>query len=405
MAAVTNLQHDAGRARRTLGVCCAAHGLHDGFTDAIYVLLPIWAQAFGLSLTQVGLLKAVTSGALAAFQVPAGFLSERFGAKAVLALGTMVAGGGYLLAGAAGGFAGLLLALAVVGVGAGVQHPLSSALVAGAYRGGGRRAALGIYNFTGDLGKMVVPPAVALGAAYIGWRESSVAYGIVGILGGIAIWLALSRLAARAEVATPPPPPAQAAGWGIRDRRGFWTLSAIGFLDTATRYAFLPFLPFLLIEKGAEVESVGFALGLVFAGGAAGKFACGLLAERIGIIRSVVLTEVVTGLGILTLPFLSLGPALAVLPVIGLALNGTSSVLYGTVSDFVDEDRQARAFSLFYTIGIGSGAVSPVIFGLVGDAFGIQTALTIVAAMALSILLICPLLAPRLRAAEGAKAA
>lgn len=400
MAAVTELKHEPVQARRTLGVCGSAHFLHDGFTDAIYVLLPLWAQAFGLSLTQVGLLKAVTSGALAAFQVPAGFLSERFGPKAILALGTMVAGIGYMLAGMAGSFVGLALALAVVGLGAGVQHPLSSALVSGAYRAGRRRAALGIYNFTGDLGKMVVPPAVALGAAWIGWRESSIAYGAAGILGGIAIWILLDRLAPKVEASAPTrDAAAKPVGWGIRDRRGFALLASIGFLDTAVRYGFLPFLPFLLIEqKGAEVGSIGLALGLLFTGGAIGKFACGLLAERIGIIRSVVITEAVTGLGILALPFLPLAPAMALLPLVGVALNGTSSVLYGTVSDFVEEDRQARAFSLFYTIGIGSGAVSPAVFGLVGDAFGVPVALIAIAGMALAIILICPFLAPRLAA-------
>ena len=36
--------------RRTLGITCSAHFVHDGIADAFYVLLPIWAQAFGLSL-------------------------------------------------------------------------------------------------------------------------------------------------------------------------------------------------------------------------------------------------------------------------------------------------------------------------------------------------------------------
>ena len=84
--------------------------------------------------------------ALAGFQLPASFLAERFGAKGILAIGTIVAGIGYILAGFAGGFIGLALALVVVGAGCAVQHPLSSGLVADAYRNGPRRAALGIYN-------------------------------------------------------------------------------------------------------------------------------------------------------------------------------------------------------------------------------------------------------------------
>ena len=119
--------------------------LHDGFTDVIYILLPIWSQALGLSLVQVGILKSIASAALAGFQLPAGFLSEKFNAGIVLALGTVLAGIGYVISGFAGGFDGLAIALAIVGMGAAVQHPLSSALVAGAYREGRRRAALGIY--------------------------------------------------------------------------------------------------------------------------------------------------------------------------------------------------------------------------------------------------------------------
>ena len=42
------------REKRTLSTCCAAHTLHDGFSDVTYVLLPLLAQTFGLSLAQVG---------------------------------------------------------------------------------------------------------------------------------------------------------------------------------------------------------------------------------------------------------------------------------------------------------------------------------------------------------------
>ena len=380
------------------GVCGGAQVVHDGFTDAVYVLLPIWAQAFGFSLTQVGLLKASLTVALAVYQLPAGFLSERIGAKTVLAAGTILAGLGYIVAGTAGGFTGLLIALLITGLGCTVQHPLGSALVSGAYDGAKRRTALGIYNFTGDLGKMIVPPAVTLCAAWIGWRESSMLYGVIGIIAGIAIWFALDRYSPPKQEEAAAPSPSK-GGWGIKDRQGFTLLSMVGFLDTATRYAFLPFLPFLLIEKGAEVANVGFALTLVFAGGAVGKFGCGVLAARIGLIRTVVVTEIVTAVGIFTLPMLPLTAALAVLPIIGVALNGTSSVLYGCVADFVEEDRHARAFSLFYTVGIGSGAISPIVCGVVSDAYGVTTALTCSAAMAATSLLLCPLLAPRMHAA------
>jgi predicted MFS family arabinose efflux permease len=74
---------------------------------------------------------------------------------------------------------------------------------------------------------------------------------------------------------------------------------------------------------------------------------------------------------------------MVLLPVIGVALNGTSSVLYGSVPDLVAPERRARAFSIFYTGTIGSGAVAPAVYGVVGDVLGVPTALVIVAAIVL----------------------
>ena len=55
-------------------------------------------------------------------------------------------------------------------------------------------------------------------------------------------------------------------------------------IDSATRMGFLTFLPFILIAKGASLPTVGLALTLVFAGGAAGKLVCAFIGARIGVI-------------------------------------------------------------------------------------------------------------------------
>ncbi len=369
-------------ARGTLAACGGAHAVHDGLHDSLYILLPLWSQAFGLSLTQVGVLKAAYSGAIAAFQVPAGLLAERYGERILLAAGTVIAGIGYLLLGFSPGLAVLLGLLLLVGLGSSVQHPLASAMVARAYQDGPRRAALGIYNFSGDLGKMVLPALIAVIAGAVGWRTGTLAFGIAGVAFGVIIFVVLHRLGAGPAVAAEPAAagaddrdaPAR-RGWGIRDKSGFRAISAINVIDTAVIYGFLTFLPFMLIEKGAGVETVGFAMALVFGGGAAGKFACGVLAERIGIIRTAVITLVLKGVAIIVLIFLPQAAILALLPIVGGALNGTSSVLYASVAEFVDPKSHSRAFGLFYTLGMGAGAVSPPVFGLLSDAYGVPAAI------------------------------
>src|SRR2546425_4494409 len=286
------------RARAVLATASGTHFVHDGFSDILYVLLPIWAQEFRLNLAQVGLIRTAYTAAMASFQIPAGLLAERWGERRLLAAGTALTACGFIAAGAwAEGFASLLVLLLIAGLGSGVQHPLSSSLVSKAYETGARRAALGTYNVSGDLGKVAVPALVALISSIAGWRFASVMYGIVGLVAAVLIFVVLAALG---EGAAEPAPISDrgeaisASGWGIRDPRGFQALAAVGMIDTSTRTALLTFLPFILIAKGVSVAGVGGALALLFAGGAIGKFVCGLIAERAGVIRTVVVTEAAT---------------------------------------------------------------------------------------------------------------
>ena len=324
-----------------MGVACGAHALHDGYTDLIYVMLPIWQAEFALSYAAVGALRGVLAGTMAGFQIPAGFLSERVGTPLVLAAGTALAGLGFCLAIFTGSAAALVAILFITGLGASTQHPLASALVARAFAGSRSLSALGTYNFAGDLGKMALP----------------------------------------------------AAG-------GFPVLLSIGIIDSATRMGFLTFLPFLLTAKGASLPTVGLALTLVFIGGAAGKLVCAWIGARIGVVATVWLTEGFTALGILALLPLPLEFALILLPAIGVALNGTSSVLYGSVPLLVAPEKRTRAFSIFYTGTIGAGATAPVIYGLVADARGIPSTLTIAAALVLLTLPLSLAIRPRPGMAE-----
>jgi MFS family permease len=173
-------------------------------------------------------------------------------------------------------------------------------------------------------------------------------------------------------------------------------LLSIGMLDSATRMGFLLFLPFVLTAKGASLPTIGLALTLVFAGGAAGKLVCAFIGARIGVVATVCLTEGLTTLGILALLPLPLEFAMLLLPVIGIALNGTSSVLYGSVPELVEPAKRARAFSIFYTGTIGAGAAAPAIYGLLGDAVSVPIALMAVAGVCLITLPLALVLRPAL---------
>src|SRR5215470_19518816 len=95
-AAVTRVPTHAPR---MLAVAGLAHALHDGYTDVIYVLLPVWQVELGLGYGRLATLRGLYAGAMALLQVPAGKVASRFGGRAVLATGTAIAAVGYALAG------------------------------------------------------------------------------------------------------------------------------------------------------------------------------------------------------------------------------------------------------------------------------------------------------------------
>ena len=383
--------------RRAIGVASGAHVLHDGYTDLIYVMLPIWQAEFGLGYAALGLLRTCYSGTMAGLQIPSALLSERLGVPLVLAVGTALSGIGYLVAGASIGFWTLVIALLIGGVGSSTQHPLGSALVARAFAGSRSLKALGTYNFAGDIGKMSVPAAASLMLVLLPWQPTLAIIGALGIASAVLIFGLAPRLPAEAATVSAAAN-AEAAPVGHGSRLGFPLLLSIGMLDSATRMGFLIFLPFILLAKGAALPTVGLALTLVFAGGAVGKLVCAFIGARIGVIATVCLTEGLTTLGILALLPLPLEAALVVLPVIGIMLNGTSSVLYGSVPELIEPAKRARAFGVFYTGTIGAGAVSPPLYGLVGDSFGVPTALIVVALACLLTLPLAVALRPQLPA-------
>ena len=153
---------EKGGRGRSLFSFCAFHFLDDGFTDSIYLLLPFIAAELHLSFSQVGLLKGVFSASMSLFQFPLSLLGEKVGELTMIAGGTLGLAGGFLILSRSHTFLPILLSLIFAKGTAGGQHGLASSIVSRAFEVSGRRAAMGTYNFSGDLGKVCLPFLVAL---------------------------------------------------------------------------------------------------------------------------------------------------------------------------------------------------------------------------------------------------
>ena len=379
------LSAGAPQAPRVLIFGSVTHVWSDLFFALLVLLLPLIRSDLGLSYTETFLLKSVFSGASALLQVPVGFLAGAVSEVWLLVLGNVWVGAGLIAMGFSSVFVVLVIVTLVAGLGGGAQHPIAANMVSRAYDRGARATAVGTVNFAGDVGKMLAPLVVAAAAlAHFDWGTTLWVVGAAGI-----VFMAAASLFRRA---VDPGPPAGAAdpvpqgGAGDTQVAAFVKLSIVGFLDAGTRASVLVFLPFILDDKGMSTAGISSMLFLLFVGGAAGKFACGWLGDRYGLVNVTIatkgLTAVLMALSLIT-PIWAVAP-LALL--LGFTLQGTSSVLYAAVADFVPDRRRARLYGLYYTIINGGSVAAPLAYGVVADLASLQDAVILVSLGAAAVL-------------------
>lgn len=345
---------------------------------ALYVLLPVLAQTFGLNLAQVGLIRATKSAAMMLFELPSGLLAERLGERPLLVFGMAVAGAGFLVLAIADRYEIILVALAIAGLGAAFQHSLSSAVISAVFPAGIRRTALGAYNSAGDVGKLVLSSlfAATVGVG-IAWQATVSLFGLLGLGLAAIAFFAIPPVTASAKTlaAELGQQGERGQGWGVRSKSAVVALTAVVFADIAVQSGFLTFVAFLMSEREPLPSMAGLAVVLVLAGGILGKFACGYLADRLGPRKALILAQCLTTAGLVGIIAAPNVLTLALLPLLGTVLQGSSTITYGSVSDLFTGARQSRGFGMIYTVSNLASVFGPVFFGLVANRYGLEASI------------------------------
>jgi MFS family permease len=366
--------------RRVLLFGSTTHILSDLFFILLIPLLPTIKNDLQLSYTEIGILRSAFTVASAVLQIPAGFLAEHIGEFWMLLGGNAWVSIGLIGMSVMPSFWPLIYMTIIGGLGGGMQHPLASSMVSRAYESSGRSSAVGTVNFAGDLGKMLAPLSAAGILLFGTWRT---ALWIVGALGLFFIAAGIP-LKNKLDLGKPIPQVSSSATKQNQSESklsGFIVLTVIGILDNAVRNGTLILFPFILIERGITEGQITLMLFLLFAGGASGKYVCGWLDERVGTIPLIWLTKGITAallISTLVAPAISLWPLALIL---GVGLNGTSSVLYATVAKFIPAQRRTRYYGYFYTTNEIGTVVAPLSYGFIADQMGLRMSVLIMGVM------------------------
>src|SRR5688572_8120617 len=176
-----------------LALVTLAHALGALSVLSVAPLAPFLLEALQLTRAQVGLfVPAVYLGGVL-MALPAGWLTDRLGVRATLALGQLVIGGGVLLASAASGLGSCLAALVLAGFGFSVLNPSTGKAVIDWFPPRRRGVAMGIkqtgLTLGGVAGALVLPP---LAAAH-DWRHALAVAGFTSVACALVIAFAYPR--------------------------------------------------------------------------------------------------------------------------------------------------------------------------------------------------------------------
>ncbi len=382
------MQENTSNEKRALVIGSAAHVVQDGLTATIYVLLPILAQAFGLNYTQVGLFKGLKSLAQAVLEMFSGVVTERRGECRVLALGLLLSGIGYAGLTLAPDALFVLMFLFVVGAGTALQHAPASALIISAYPSNRRRGPLGLYNSSGDVGKLVFTGCFSLliGAG-CAWQKITLLYGLAALSTAVIVTCLAKAFEELRRDATGTDDTSThhdaTLGWGILNWRSYCTLLAVVFLDTMVQAGVLVFVAFLMLSKGLPLWLATSATVIVLTGGIFGKAGCGFLADRVGVRFAFALIQVLTAIALFCVVSAPDWLALLLLFPLGVVVQGSTSITYGFAADLIHPRRMARGYALLYSSASFSSVAGPLAFGLIADRFGIEVSIAVMAIVAL----------------------
>ena len=382
--------------RRAIAMLSAGHGGVDFASGAIPALIPFIVAEFGLGYAAAGLLLLAVTVSSSLVQPVFGLWSDRRGALWLLPGGLAIAAVGIGLIGVAPSFP-IVVALALAaGLGVAGYHPEGAKFAA--YASSTRRASgMSLFNVGGNLGYALGPIVVT---PFVLW------FGLAGsVLAAIpALVIAVGLMRARPHLAALRPTRERVREAAGETRVGaMLILVGVIALRSVAWFTLLAFVPLWVVSQGGSKGEGNRELSLMLIAGVVGTLVLGPVADRVGLRRTLVVTQAV--LLPLILVFLQVGGIVGTISLmgVGFCVVGTFGITI-VLSQLYLPRNTGMASGLSVGLAMGIGGIAAVVLGGVADVVDLKTAL-VVAALAPAVGVVFCLLLPAPRRALAARPA
>lgn len=373
---------------RILVWMCVFIGVNQLGFGALIPVLPLYAQAFGVTASAIGITISVYGLARMFSAMPAGQLSDTLGRRPSMAIGGALCAAGNLWCALATSFPEFVAARFVAGIGAGWVQSVGIIVLADVSGPQQRGRLMSIYQGTFLFAVGIGPFPGGMLASYFGLAAPFATYAAASALAGVLAWIMVPETRNLALGDRPANAPARPSY--LRQMRtllsdpGYTMVCLMGLTNAVVRTGGLfNLVPLLAVSRlGLEPGSIGGWLALGSLLGLAASYPAGVLADRFGRKPVIVPSALLTALAFLVYcwapSMMWFGLACALWGVAA-AVNGAAPVAYA--ADKAPAGMNAAAMSGYRGISDIGYVIGPVVLGLVADWRGEQAGLLVSAAL------------------------
>jgi len=332
-------------------------------------ILPQYALSFSIPVALVGWAISAFALARVVMDIPAGFLSDRFGRKKNMILGLVLIILSSIAAGLAGNYTWLILARIVGGIGSALYMTSATTWVAQVSAGKSRGRYMSLYTGLVFAGTAFGPTVGGYTAAHFGLNAPFFAYAVLGFAGLIAT-LPLKETADASR--------AERSGMSIKDilsvlSNGPFMLVncavlALFFLRVGVRSTLVPL--YASLNLGLSEERIGILLTVAAVATAVSTFPSGWLSDRVGRKRPMMACLFLSGIAVLLVPWQgSLAGLMGIMGFYGLA-TGLQGSMAAWPADVAPKDRLGTSMGAYRVMGDIGMVLGPITVTYIADYTG-----------------------------------
>ena len=275
----------------------------------------------------------------------------------------------------------LYLFYGIISVGAGIVFTLPPATVQRWFVKR-RGLALGIMSSGTGVGALILAPLISHLIALYGWRVS---FAILGVFVFVIFLSAALIISPNPEIKGLKPygdngfiPPSkevdeEKSGWNIREllqTKTFWLTNVICFFSILPTYLIAIHIDAFATDIGFSEKTAAFIFGLIFGVSVPGRIAGGIIAERIGWRKGILVCCVVCTFILLWLTMIK-GPGLYIFAIIyGFFFGSRAAILLGLIGSLFGMRFLAGVLGIINISGFLGGAAGSSLAGFIFDNTG-----------------------------------